>query len=98
MKVTGVATAGLILTISHILPGSALCAEVHIQTEGANVKVYWPAALEIPGQGVVWPEYSISHSTNLFQWNPIAGKLRGISGRSGPLLSLTFDREATSGF
>lgn len=39
------------------------------------------------------PEYEIQYSTDLQNWKPIGGKVRALSGVSGPLLSLSLDQQ-----
>ena len=44
-------------------------------------------------QAVLFPEYEVQTSADLLHWQPIGGKVRGIDGRSGSLLSLSFDKQ-----
>ncbi len=66
-----------------------------LRPSGPQVELSWPTALTNVAQPPVFPEYEVQYSTDLVSWKPLAGKLRGISGRSGPLLSLTLDKEAS---
>ncbi len=64
-----------------------------IRAAGPRVELAWPSALSIPPQGPVFPEYEVQRSADLIHWEPIGGKVRAISGRSGPVLNLTLDTQ-----
>lgn len=98
MKITDFGIGTAIVGIIYFLTGSCLSSEVGIETGGSKVRLSLPAALDVPGQGVVWPEYTVSRSSDLVHWSPVGGKVRGISGRSGALLSVTLDQQAGLGF
>lgn len=89
--------AGLVLSL--LLPcASVLGAEIQIQLDSTTVKLSWPAAVDIPGQGTVLPEYTVRRSADLLHWAPVGGKLRGLNDLSRPALNLTLDRTGPAGF
>src|SRR5438309_1728744 len=61
-----------------------------IRPAGQRIELSWPTTLNST-QGLVFPEYEVERSSDLTHWEPIGGKVRGISGRSGPVLSQTLD-------
>src|SRR5690242_9800059 len=69
-----------------------------LRPSGSRIELSWPAGLTNAGQPVVFPEYTIERSTDLKTWKPIGGKVRGIEGLSGPVLSLSLDRQQGSLF
>ena len=62
-----------------------------INGSGPRVNLSWPSTIDVPSQGTVFPEYTIERSADLQHWEPIGGKVRGLSGASGPLLRLSLD-------
>ena len=67
---------------------------VSLKPNGPTVELSWPTAISNGGQSQLLPEYEVQFSTNLQNWKPIGGKVRGISGLSGPSLSLSIDQQA----
>src|SRR5260370_249047 len=57
----------------------------------SRVQLSWPTSITNGGQGLVLPEYEVQYSTDLIQWKPIGGKVRGIAGVSGPTLEVSLD-------
>ncbi len=64
-----------------------------LQPAGPKVNLSWPATLDVPSQGQVFPEFSVERSADLQHWQPVGGKVRGLSGRSGPWLNLALDAQ-----
>ncbi len=62
-----------------------------LRPSGPRVQLSWPTSLTNGGQGLAFPEYEVQYSTDLTQWKPIGGKVRGIDGLSGPTLELSLD-------
>jgi hypothetical protein len=62
-----------------------------LQPAGSNVNLSWPSTLPDPQQGTIFPEYTVEKSSDLVHWQPVGGRVRGINGRSGPLLNLTLE-------
>jgi hypothetical protein len=62
-----------------------------LQRSGSKVNLSWPSTLNVPPQGTVFPEYTVEYSGDLQHWEPLGGRVRGLSGASGPLLSLSLD-------
>jgi hypothetical protein len=60
-----------------------------ITTNPTNVSLSLPALISVPRQGQIFPEYTILGSQDLTHWAPVGGKVRGISGVSGPRLNLS---------
>ncbi len=56
-----------------------------------KVNLSWPSTMDVPPQGTVFPEYTVEHSADLTHWEPIGGRVRGLTGISGPLLNLSLD-------
>ena len=59
----------------------------------ARVELSWPTAITNSVQSQVFPEYEVQSSIDLKNWAPIGGKVKGISGLSGSLLSLWLDQQ-----
>ena len=57
-----------------------------------------PSSINDPLQGLIFPEYTIQRSQDLHNWEPIGGRLQGISGRSGPRLSVSLNPDAGPNF
>ena len=62
-----------------------------LQRSGPKVNLSWPSTMNAPPQGTVFPEYTVERSSDLQHWEPLGGRLRGLSGASGPLLNLSLD-------
>src|SRR3974390_83486 len=61
--------------------------------KGAQVELSWPTAMtNDAGATSLLPEYEVQDSTDLTNWKPLGGKVRGIDGLSGPTLRLSIDR------
>jgi len=69
-----------------------------LRSSGPRVELSWPTAITNAGQSVLLPEYEVEYSTNLADWKPLGGKVRGIEGLSGPVLSLSLDLQQGSVF
>ncbi len=54
--------------------------------------------MDVPSQGTVFPEYTVERSTDLINWEPIGGKVRGQASLSGPTLNLSLDALAGPNF
>jgi hypothetical protein len=63
-----------------------------IRPLGGQIQFSWPAALSNSSQSLLFPEYQIQSSTDLVSWSAIGGRLRGIEGRSGPMLNLSVEK------
>jgi hypothetical protein len=66
---------------------------VTLSPSGPTIQLAWPSAITNGTQGQVLPEYEVQYSADLRSWKPIGGKVRALSGVSGPLLSLSLDRQ-----
>ena len=64
---------------------------LQLMPAGNQVQLSWPSAIFDDTESMVFPEYEIQYSTNLTSWKPVTGKLRGVSGRSGPVFNLSLD-------
>jgi hypothetical protein len=62
-----------------------------LRPNGPRVELSWPMAITNGIQGGVLPEYEVQFSSDLTNWKPIGGKVRGIDGLSGPVLQLSLD-------
>lgn len=71
---------------------------VTLQPDGSRVNLSWPATLQHPQQGSIFPEYTVECSSDLSLWKPLGGRVRGQSGRSGPLLNLSLDASTGAQF
>ncbi len=69
-----------------------------IQANRTNVNLSLPASINDPLQGLIFPEYTVQRSSDLNFWEPIGGRLQGISGRSGPTLNVSLNPDAGSTF
>jgi hypothetical protein len=63
-----------------------------LSPNGPRVDLLWPTAISNGIQGLVLPEFEVRYSTDLNNWKPIGGKVRGIDGVSGPFLDLSLDQ------
>ncbi|HEY3854895.1 MAG TPA: DUF3160 domain-containing protein [Verrucomicrobiae bacterium] len=59
-----------------------------ISNDSSGIHLSVPSTIFDPAVGSIFPEYTIFGSQDLVSWKPIGGKLRGISGASGPLLDV----------
>lgn len=98
MKSTGYSSGAGILSILLSLATTAFSADVRLELQGTQARVSWPSSMNVPGHGIVWPEYRVSHSTDLVNWKQLGGRLRGVSGRTGPMFTATFSRQPKAGF
>lgn len=101
MKIAGCFLRAVILpglSITLLTNATVFASDVKLELRGARASLSWAAAMDVPGQGLVWPEFTVSRSRDLVHWEPVPGKLRGLSGRSGPLLNLTLNQQAGSEF
>src|SRR5438477_5577413 len=64
-----------------------------LKPNGSGVELSWPSAITNANQGQVFPEYEVQYSTDLQNWIALGGKVKGVSGLSGPLLSLSLDQQ-----
>ena len=64
-----------------------------LKSSGPRVELSWPTAITNAGQGQVLPEYEVQYSTDLKNWSPIGGKIRGIEGLTGPSINVSLDRQ-----
>jgi hypothetical protein len=82
------------------LPSHRCSAQVSlgIQATRTNVNLSLPASINDPLQGLVFPEYTVQRSSDLNFWEPIGGRLQAISGRSGPMLNVSLNRDAGPNF
>ncbi len=71
---------------------------IGIQREGDQINLMAPASLDIPLQGQVFPEYTVQRSRDLMNWEPVGGKVRGISGVSGSQLTMSLMPDNDPGF
>lgn len=77
-------------------PSTAQVA-IGIQQNGSQVNLTAPATIT-NAQGKLYPEYTVLRSRDLAHWEPVGGKVRGLSGLSGTQLSLSLNREDGPGF
>src|SRR5579863_2386716 len=82
------------------MPTRRCCAQVSlgIQATRTNVNLSLPASINDPLHGLIFPEYTVQRSSDLNFWEPIGGRLQGISGRSGPTLNVSLNRDAGPNF
>lgn len=71
---------------------------IGIQKEGAQINLTAPTSVNLPQQGQVFPEYTIQRSRDLMSWEPVGGKVRGISGVSGAQLTVSLPEDSDPGF
>jgi hypothetical protein len=64
-----------------------------LRPSGHGVQLSWPTAITNGAQEPVLPEYEVQYSTDLREWKPIGGKVRGIEGLSGPVLNLSLEQQ-----
>jgi hypothetical protein len=69
-----------------------------LQRSGPKVNLSWPSTMNAPPQGTVFPEYTVERSSDLQHWEPLGGRVRGLSGASGPLLNLSLDTAPGANF
>ncbi len=69
-----------------------------ISTGSSNVNLSAPSEITVPQQGQIFPEYTILGSPDLTHWAPVGGKVRGISGVSGPSLNISLANQGSLGF
>jgi hypothetical protein len=62
-----------------------------LQRSGPKVNLSWPSTMNVSPLGTVFPEYTVERSSDLQHWEPLGGRVRGLSGASGPLLNLSLD-------
>src|SRR5262245_16570904 len=64
-----------------------------LRPNGPTVELSWTTAMTNAPSNQMLPEYEVQYSTDLKNWKPIGGKVRGISGLSGPRLSVSLERQ-----
>src|SRR5512143_3355102 len=78
------------------------CPENHTQADevrvtlrpvATGIELSVPTTMTDAVGELAFPQYAIEFSTNLVNWQPIGGKLRGLSGRSGSMLSLLLEKQ-----
>ncbi len=86
-------TAWLVTLLAWACVPAACVAQVSLELNRTNrsVNLSWPSRVLDWQASVVYPEYTVQSSGDLVHWQPIGGKVRGLSGRSGPLLNLSLD-------
>ena len=63
--------------------------------KGPQVELSWPTAVtNDSGTATLLPEYEVQYSMDLTNWKALGGKVRGIDGLSGPVLSLSIGRQS----
>src|ERR1700736_2168104 len=95
MKADHLSLGSLINAIAVFCLTSSVNAEplsLALRPNGPQVELSWPAAMTNPSPSLVFPEYEIQYSSDLRSWKAVTGKLRGVDGRSGPLLSRSLDK------
>jgi hypothetical protein len=87
----------LSLLIGLCLCQAALSADsfpLVLTQKGPRVELSWPTAItNEPATTTVLPEYEVQFSTDLSNWKPLGGKVRGISSLSGATLTLSIDQQ-----
>ncbi len=89
MNVGAYVRSFLIIFISTwtIKPLRAEPLSLALSPSGSQLQLSWPAAITNGNQAAMFPEYELQYSRDLNLWTPLSGKMRGLDGRSGPLLS-----------
>src|SRR5258705_8896866 len=64
-----------------------------LSSSGPQVHLSWPTALSNAAQGLMLPEFEVQYSSDLQNWKPLGGKIRGIDGLSAPLLQLSLEQQ-----
>src|SRR6185369_819127 len=96
MNARGSIRLSLVAAITIYCSGAALLADpfpIVLKSSGPQVELSWPAALTNAGQQPVLPEFEVQYSSDLKDWKPIGGKVRGVEGLSGPMLSLSLNQQ-----
>ncbi|GEM_PF-2392964 len=69
-----------------------------LQTRGHQSELSWPTTVDVPGQGDIFPTYTVERSLDLVHWEPVTGKIKGLSDRSGPTLEVLSEHSDGLGF
>jgi hypothetical protein len=69
-----------------------------IQNTGQKANISWPCSVSGPQQTTVFPEYTLEKSADLLTWDPVGGKVRGLSGRSGAVFNVPLSAATTPSF
>src|SRR5262245_5768071 len=96
MKAGRFVTGHLMLLIACSYPNCMDGAEpfpLSIKPSGPRLELSWPTTMTNAEQGVVFPAYVIQYSTDLVEWQPLGGKVRGLSAVSGPTLILSLEKQ-----
>ena len=65
--------------------------DLNLQQSAGKLVLTLPSTMQTADLGLTYPEYTVERSADLENWQPVGGKLHGLSGRSGPLLNLSLD-------
>ncbi len=65
--------------------------DLNLQRPGDALVLTLPSTMQTPDLGLTYPEYTVEKSADLMNWQPVGGKLHGLSGHSGPLLTVSLD-------
>ena len=65
--------------------------DLNLQPSAGKLVLTLPSTMQTPDLGLTYPEYTVERSADLKNWQPVGGRLHGLSGRSGPLLNLSLD-------
>lgn len=79
------------ITQFRIVPAGAEPLALNLRANGPQLLLSWPAALFSSNQSLVFPEFQVQYSSDLQSWKPLTGRMQGVAGRSGPLLSRSVD-------
>lgn len=69
-----------------------------IRGDGAHVNLSAPSAVTGSQGERIFPEYTVEKSSDLEQWTPVGGKVRGIEGVSGAVLNLNLNADSKANF
>lgn len=78
----------ILLLTASAFAGSELQHRLKLSITTNGVVVSWPAGWTNAANEVLYPEHRLERSTDLVNWKPVTGALRGIAGRSSPEFSL----------
>lgn len=91
--------ASLFLLVVGLHPfQSAAQVAIGIERSDSQINLTAPTSLTVPQQGPVFPEYTVQRSRDLMNWEPVGGKVRGISGVSGEQLTMSLMPDNDPGF
>jgi hypothetical protein len=57
---------------------------LNLQPASGKMILSWPATMETPDLGIMYPAYTVERSTDLEHWQPVGSELRGLRGGSVP--------------